>query len=223
MANMVLKDYSEVQDAINKIEKMALPMHNDKYKNWDIYHMLSFILKNGCDASSVLDMGCANYGVILPLLEKFGFKELYGCDLVIEKEINKGNIHYSRQDMQKTNYPDSFFDFITSISVIEHGVNIDRYLKETARLLKPGGYLLTTTDYWPDTIDTTGLYPYGELGEMKIFTQEEIELIFVKAAKYGLRLIKPMDFRCKNKVVHWERVDRRFTFIYFVLIKSDTN
>ncbi len=217
--NFVLKDISEIEDSLKKLKELNLRPHNDKYKIWDIYHMVSFILKNAKDDSAILDIGCANYGAILPSLELYGFKNLFGCDLVIGKDFKKGNIQYSRQDLQKTNYPANSFDFITSISVIEHGVNIESYLKETSRLLKPGGYLLTTADYWPDPIDTKGIYPYGNLGEMKIFTRQDIEQLFKKAEKHGLTLVKPMDFTCKDKVIYWERVDKRFTFIFFVLKK----
>lgn len=221
--NIVLKDYAEVEEAIGRISNLGLSGHNDKYKNWDIYHMLSFILRMGSKTSAVLDMGCANYGVILPILEQFGFNKLYGCDLVIDQDVKKGSICYSRQDLQSTSYADNSFDFIMSISVIEHGVNIDRYLDEAARLLKPGGYLLTTTDYWPSPVETKGIFPYGELGEMKIFTQADIEQILLKTEQYGLKLINPMDYSFKDKVIHWERVDKRFTFIYFVLVKDDVS
>ena len=66
--------------------------------------------------------------------------------------------------------------------VIEHGVDVHAYLKEMSRLLKPDGYILTSTDYWHEPIDTKGLYPYGKaLGEMKVFTREDIEQKFRQA------------------------------------------
>lgn len=218
-ANIVLKDMAEVDEATVLVHEMGLQAHKDRYKNWDLYHMFCFILQNGTPDSAVLDLGCANYGVILPALETHGFTRLYGCDLVVEDRV-EGNISFSRQNLHKTNYPDGFFDFITSSSVIEHGVDINIYLKEAARLLKPGGFLLTTADYWPLPIDTKGIFPYGDLGEMKIFTQKEIEELFIIAAKAGLHLTNDMDFCYKDKVVNWERVDRRFTFIFFVLKKE---
>ncbi len=47
------------------------------------------------------------------------------------------------------------FDYITSLSVIEHGVNIENYFKEMNRVLKKGGMLLTSTDYWYDKINNS--------------------------------------------------------------------
>lgn len=178
-------------------------------------------MKHGNNESKILDVGSANYGVILPWLKLYGFSNLSGCDISFGKDFRKGGIQYHKQDLQKTSFPSDSFDFITSISVIEHGVNADNYLKEMSRLLKRGGYLLTSTDYWPEPIKTKGLYPYGkELGEMRIFTREGIEELIERARKYGLELIEPINFAYKDKVVHWRRVDKKFTFIFFILEKK---
>ena len=51
------------------------------------------------------------------------------------------------QNLEDTTYSDQLFDYVTSLSVIEHGVSI-----EMSRILKRYGYLLTSTDYWPEKI-----------------------------------------------------------------------
>ena len=56
----------------------------------------------------------------------------------------------SIQDLEKTGFQNNTFDFVTSLSVIEHGINIENYFKEMNRILKKEGLLLTSTDYWPD-------------------------------------------------------------------------
>lgn len=53
----------------------------------------------------------------------------------------------SIQDLEKTNFKNNMFDYITSLSVIEHGVNIQNYFKEMNRILKKGAVLLTSSDY----------------------------------------------------------------------------
>jgi len=220
--NSVLKTEQEVEESIQNLKKLKLRPHNDRPKNWDCYRAFSFILKHGTEESKILDVGSADYGVILPWLELYGFSNLYGCDISFEKDFQKGRIRYYKQDLQKTNFSSNFFDFIISISVIEHGVKIDTYLKEMSRLLKKGGYLLTSTDYWPDPIDTKGLYPYGkELGEMKVFMREDIEELVRNAHEYGMELIEPINFSYRDKVVYWKRTDKRFTFIFFVFRKKD--
>lgn len=82
---------------------------------------------------------------------------------------------------------------------------------------------MTSTDYWPEPIDTKGIYPYGkEFGEMKVFAREDIEDLVKIAEKYGLKLIEPIDFSYKEKVVHWKRVNKRFTFILLIFKKEET-
>lgn len=220
--NTVLRTEQEVKESIKNIKKLKLYPHGEQTKNWDCYRAFSFVLNYGSQNSMILDVGSAEYGVILPWLELYGYSNLFGCDISFKEDFRKGGIQYSKQDLQKTNFKSGSFDFITSISVIEHGVDIHAYLKEMSRLLNPGGYILTSTDYWPEPIDTKGLYPYGKaLGEMKIFTRKDIEELVQIAQEYGLELTYPIDFSYKDKVVYWERVDKRFTFIFFVLRKKN--
>lgn len=219
--NSVLKEICEVKQSIESLRKLKLNPHNDQPKNWDCYRAFSFILKHGDKKAKILDVGCAHYGVILQWLELYGFSNLYGCDIAFKKDFQRGKIRYTNQDLQKTNFESASFDFITSISVIEHGVDVDAYFREMGRLLKPGGYLLTSTDYWPEPINTTRLYPYGrELGEMRIFTKNDVENWVGKAKTYALELLEPIDFSYKDKVVWWQRVRKRFTFVFFVLKRS---
>lgn len=90
------------------------------------------------------------------------------------------------------------------------------------RLLKVDGDLLTSADYWPKPINAKGLCPYGkELGEVKIFTREDIEELVQRAQKYKLELIESIDFSYKDKVLYWKRIGKRFTFIFFVFRKKD--
>jgi len=218
--NSVLKTNKEVEGSLIKLKSLKLFPHPDRPKNWDALRAFSFILNKADIDSKVLDVGSAGYGIILPWLELYGFSELYGCDIVFEKDFKRGKIKYSRQDLQKTNFPADYFDFVTSISVIEHGVNPGSYFKEMFRILKKGGYLLTSTDYWPQKIDTKGLYPYGkDLGEMKIFDKDGIAGLLKTAEKSGFGLVSPMDFTSKDKVVDWKRVNKQYSFIFFALEK----
>ena len=218
--NSVLKTNKEVEDSLTRLKRLKLPPHPDQPKNWDALRALSFILNKADKDSNVLDVGSAEYGIILPWLELYGFNNLYGCDIAFEKDFQRGKIKYSRQDLQKTSFPADYFDFVTSISVIEHGVNPGSYFKEMSRIIKKGGYLLTSTDYWPQKIDTKGLYPYGkDLGEMKIFDKDGIAGLLKTAEKSGFGLVSPMDFTSKDKVVDWKRVNKQYSFIFFALEK----
>ena len=73
----------------------------------------------------------------------------------------------------ETRFDPETFDVVTCLSVVEHGVDLDGYFREAARILKPGGALVTSTDYYPDPIDTAGKHAYGV--PVKIFNRAEIE------------------------------------------------
>jgi SAM-dependent methyltransferase len=114
------------------------------------------------------------------------------------------------------------FDFITSLSVIEHGVNIQNYFKEMNRILKKDGILLTSTDYWPDKILNGVKTEYNpKHNPDNIFSMEEIETNIIKTAKqYGFVLTEPIDFTYEDKVVHWDAIGLDYTFIFFALKKG---
>lgn len=243
--NCVLKTKKDVLHACKKLNSLGLPPHPLKVKSWDTWKIVNFIYKNAKKDSKILDVGC-NGSPILPFLKKLGYTNLYGCDVdlkvrqrrllrriqynflrinpdqpINEMLENKNNFyHLSKQNLENTGYDSDFFDFISSLSVIEHGVNLDNYFKEMNRIIKNDGYLLTSTDYWPSKIETnSNIYsrPSGD----KIFDQSEIEEILNIAKQNGFCLVEPMDFSFKDKVVNWKKTNKEYTFIFFCLKKSE--
>jgi SAM-dependent methyltransferase len=227
--NSILKNSSEVNYAIDHLHSLGLFAHPDKVKSWDTYKMVK-IINEGDRSSFILDVGC-NGCPILCILKILGFKNLYGCDLflkkipsnrpIIDMYVDK-SFNISIQNLEKTNFLDKMFDYITSLSVIEHGVNIQNYFKEMNRIMKKGGILLTSTDYWPDKIhnviktkDNPGNNPDN------IFSKEEIEKDVLRAAELnGLILTEPIDYSFEDKVVHYDATGLDYTFIFFALKKT---
>ncbi len=58
-------------------------------------------------------------------------------------------IHLRSVDLTRIPFPDETFDFISSVSVIEHIPDYRRAIAEMFRVLRPGGRLLVTTDCSP--------------------------------------------------------------------------
>ena len=136
----------------------------------------------------------------------------------IVEMLDDKSLKFSIQNLEATNYRENMFDFVTSLSVIEHGVDIQKYFKEMGRILKKDGLLLTSTDYWPEkTINTKCVLSKGTPD--KIFDKNEIEAAVVIAKKYGLKLIEPIDYSFMNKVVHWGKTGLDYTFIFFAMKK----
>ncbi|MBH41218.1 MAG: hypothetical protein CL685_00710 [Candidatus Magasanikbacteria bacterium] len=63
-----------------------------------------------------------------------------------KKFHQKENTKFIRiPDSYTTPFPDNHFDVVTSFQVIEHIPNVGDYLRELARVLKPGGTIIITT------------------------------------------------------------------------------
>jgi SAM-dependent methyltransferase len=237
--NSVLKTSSQVTEAKKHLKALNLFLHHDPSKSWDTYKMIEIISK-AYRSSFILDVGC-NDSPILPMLKRLGFRNLYGCDLVLKPRYkrnfmntvyslykreykpivdmhNDKPLNLSIQNLEGTNYQNNMFDFVTSLSVIEHGVDIEKYFIEMNRILKKGGFLLTSTDYWPEkTINTKCVLSKGTPD--KVFDRNEIEYATTIAEKSGLKLIEPIDYTHVDRVVHWKETGLDYTFIFFAMKK----
>lgn len=216
--NAVLKTQDEVEASIEQVRSLGLPIMKDPPKNWDSLAALDLVLKTTTKTARIFDAGGEFYSVILPWLFLYGYKNLIAGNLVFDKKIKRGPILYEPTDITKTAHPDEAFDVVTCLSVIEHGVDLDAYFREMSRVLKLGGVLITSTDYWETPIDTRGQMAYGV--PIRVFTKEEIVEALALARRYGLTLLSPLDLTSEEKVVHWKPYDLRYTFLTFSLRKD---
>ncbi|MFM9912150.1 MAG: class I SAM-dependent methyltransferase [Methylophilaceae bacterium] len=90
-----------------------------------------------------LDVGCSA-GFIVEAAQNAGF-DAHGVD------VEQWGINYAQQELKLQNvkqgfldqqaYPNAFFDVITVYEVIEHVPDLNAFLAELSRILKPGGVL----------------------------------------------------------------------------------
>lgn len=215
--NAVLRTEAETKAATAEIARLALPSHPDQVKNWDTLAALSAVLGNTRPSDRILDAGAAKYSTLLPILARYRYKHLDGCNLEFHEPVWRGPVELRYGDLTATDYPSGAFGAITCLSVIEHGVDLTAYFKEMARLLRPGGILVTSTDYWSEPIDTTGLVAYGT--QIRVFTPADITAGLEIAKSYGLEPTGPLDLTCRDRVVTWQRFGLRYTFVVFTLHK----
>lgn len=100
----------------------------------------------------VLDFGCgAGYGSNMLAGH---VEDVTAVDISEEaisnaaKSYSASNLHFLRIEPTENRalpFPDSNFDDVISFQVIEHVEDVDSYLREIRRVLKPGGRLLLTT------------------------------------------------------------------------------
>ncbi len=216
--NAVLLSRDEWERAIVQALGLGLPLHKEPPKNWDSLAALDSILKRTKTTAAVLDAGAETYSVILPWLFLYGYRNLRGINLRFTSPIRLGPIRYERGDVTSTRFSDDTFDAVTCLSVIEHGLDLDRYFKEVARILKPEGIVITSTDYFETPVDTRGKAAFG--APIRIFRRDEITDAIQVASRYGLALTGPLDLHSGEKTVHWKEHQLDYTFLVFTLKKG---
>jgi SAM-dependent methyltransferase len=201
----------------------GLPLHGDKWKNWDSFlavHHVGRLLKRD---DPVLDAGACRdpnweMSAFLPSLHKLGFTNLTGCNLD-EKDPGEtvGGIHYEHCNIEMLRYQAASFAFVACLSVIEHGIDWRKYFVEAARVLRPGGYLFTSFDYWHEPVDTKGQMAFGV--PIRIFTEQDVMMMVIFAGECGLNLMKKPVLECKAAPVEW--MGMRYTFMNLLMKKID--
>ena len=223
----VLTDAATWRRATDEAKRLRLPLHRDLPKNWDALGAVGAVLElvdDGTRSARVMDAGSARYSPVLPWLRLYGFGaaagSLIGINLEFGDQVTRDGVVFRYGDVTDTGLPSGHLDAITCMSVIEHGVPLDDFLAESARLLRPGGILCVSTDYDQDPPDTTGKVIYGS--QVHIFSPQEIRDLIETADRYGLELVGTLDdatLSHTERPVHWSRVDLDYTFILLTFRK----
>ena len=222
----ILETFEQVGKAVITLQRRGCHLHSVPQKNWDMAQILGILddEKPNC----ILDMGCGGWHV-LRLCRDNGVRNIFGVDLrlrlidrlrpyyfAIKNKSTKLPYRVIRGDLTKTNFPNNTFDVITCLSVIEHGVNIESFLKEASRLLRHDGKLYVSTDYWePKILIENSVRPFGL--NWKIFSKKEIKNLVNMAKEYNLKMEDESIPSTKEKVVHWGGKD--YTYISLIFKK----
>jgi 2-polyprenyl-3-methyl-5-hydroxy-6-metoxy-1,4-benzoquinol methylase len=139
---------------------------------------------------AVLDLGCNNgYGTEEIARDT---ASVIGID-VSEQAIKDAkrrypNLDFRQYDGGKLPFADGQFDLVTSFQVIEHVVDVESYLSDICRVLKPHGLALFTTPNAAIRLDP-GMHPWNRF-HVREYTSEEFQrtlaTVFPLAAVYGL-------------------------------------
>ena len=100
--------------------------------------------------SVLLDLGCDDGQWTQRLAAAVGAKEVHGVEVVDEqaRKAEKAGVRVLVADLNKplTELPSNYFDVIHANQVIEHVANVDLFVAEVFRLLKPGGHAVISTE-----------------------------------------------------------------------------
>jgi 2-polyprenyl-3-methyl-5-hydroxy-6-metoxy-1,4-benzoquinol methylase len=235
----VLRTSAELRDARERAHALGLCSVPDESKAWDNLFAVDAVREAGVGQEEpIADLGCRS-GILLTWLDQLGYRCLYGCDLRLPlpplrsalATANMGTAlrgaraylrHRSRlavAPVEDTGFPGRAFAVVTAMSVIEHGVDTGRFLAEAARLLRPGGALIVSTDYWPHGIDTRGLKRFAQTqrGD-RVFSTDDIQNFLREAEAYDLRLLGEPDLAAEIPLIESDGL--RYTFIVFQLTRS---
>jgi len=142
--------------------------------------------------SRILDFGCGE-GFFAELV--FGKKKInVGLDLFNNKRVKeaKKNIYkkISLYDGGTIPYPNNYFNTVVSNCVLEHIPNVKFSLNEVYRVLKPGGFFLTSvmTDQWENNLFGSKIFGKKYLTYMRktqvhynLFSNKQWQAYFKKA------------------------------------------
>ena len=216
--NAVLKTRREWEEATAQVKALGLHSHPTPQKNWDSLAALACTLERTGPSARILDAGAEVYSVILPWLFLYGYRNLVGINLTFDRTVRRGPIRYERGDLTHSRFDAGSFDAIICQSVLEHGVDVTAYLAETARLLRPGGLVMTSVDYFDAPTDTGGIRPYGM--DYRVFSRADVTALLATARGFGLVPCDPIDLSCEERAIQWETYGLEYTFLMLTLQKA---
>lgn len=207
----VLRTQAQWHEAVAECRRLRLPRHPDRPKNWAALGAVATVLDVVGSRASVLDAGGRRYSPILPWLRLYGCRDLVGDNPRFGVDARRDGVLLRYADITVTDFPDGRFDAVTCMNVIEQGAGAEAFLAESARILRPGGVLIVSTDYDQQPPATTGRQPAGR--HRHIFSPEEINALIATAAAYGLTLRGELAYEHPERPVHRVRAGLDHTFI----------
>jgi ubiquinone/menaquinone biosynthesis C-methylase UbiE len=132
-----------------------------------IYEAVDFPLTD----KKLLDVGCG-FGQDAAYFQQKG-AEVYGIELsetminIAKREYPSLN-HISLQDFHQTNFPDNYFNIITSRYAFHYSTDLEKAFIELHRILKPGGHLIILVANPLLTFFAKETYYYGDKSAAEI-------------------------------------------------------
>jgi SAM-dependent methyltransferase len=148
---------------VRQIDEAAIKRHADlrfrseyDYALFEYYRsakVIKFLEQAGIPVGGrILDAGCGGGGMPVSFAEEA--QVVVGVDLTdrfrdagvrLGHERGRRNVSFAVADGQSLPFPDEAFDLVLSHAVIEHVADARKYLRECARVLRPGGWMYLST------------------------------------------------------------------------------
>jgi SAM-dependent methyltransferase len=208
----VLQSEHEWRSAADEVQRLGLrPYETMPAKSWDSLVALRAVLSSITPREGVLDAGGEEYSTILPWLSLYGFRDLLAVNTAFERSKRLYGVHYLPGDITETSFPQDRFGAAVCLSVIEHGVDLERFLREMERVIRPRGLLVVSTDYFESRLDTAGKHAFG--APVHVFNRPEIERLVQQARARSFELQGETDLSSPEAPIEWSGQGLRYTFV----------
>ena len=193
--NNFLRTRFEIDEATKYLKENKLVESGLSCKNWEIASIIPHLTD-----SELCDLG-SDGSVVIPNALALGLKGTkVGIDLAYKEDIvTPDGVHYIKGDLMQTPFENESFDIVTSLSVVEHSVDVNKFAQECHRILKPEGKLFVSFDYWPEKINTKGILLYNL--EWNIMDRYEAFLMVSAFLSKGFALTSQIDWTVQDKVI----------------------
>lgn len=120
----------------------------------------------------------------------------------------------------------SSFDAAILLSVIEHGVDLEKLFIELNRILTEGGLVYLSTDYWEETVDNGASAVASGSCKNKplpwsIFDRSSVGRLLNTAEKFGFRVCGDGEIPpCENQPIFWQGHHYTFIAVEFEKVRS---
>jgi SAM-dependent methyltransferase len=131
-------------------------------------HLVDFVRSLG-HAESALDLGCGD-GRLTVLLDAVRVVGADVSDVALARARRRGLEVVPLVPGRALSFEDGSFDLVVSTEVVEHVHDVQRFLSEVRRVLRPRGRLaLTTPAHWPLVRTPDPLSPH-----VRLFTRRSL-------------------------------------------------
>lgn len=193
--NGFLKSRTEINLSTANLKSQGLTSHPIQCKDWELWLITSRLRGN-----DLLDMGADGSFILHNAIQLGSSGRKVGIDLAEVTGTNKADgAEYVVGDLMATPFPDNSFDMITCQSVIEHSVNFEKFAAECSRLLRHGGELFVSFDFWDPKPDTSKTKLYSL--DWNILDKQDVLNLVLAMDRVGLSITSEIDWSVGQPVI----------------------
>ena len=169
-----------------------------------LYHHLTSLVD--LKSKDILEIGCGRGGGLAHTVKTFNPASAKGVDLdkvavsFCNRHYLHDNLNFVRGDAQNLPLADNSYDVILNVESSHRYPNMDAFLGEVKRLLRPGGFFLYTDFRYPHEMDD--LKDQLKNTEMEVLHETDITPYVVNALELDDRRRRSLVEKLTPKIIH---------------------